>query len=425
MSHQSWNEQASFETGATGLAPGLHFKIGVRLIDRLLGRIVCGRLTVVLPSGAVVERAGREAGPDAVIVVRRWRMLRRILIGGDIGFAEAFIDGDWTTSDLTAVIRFAARNLEALAPAIRGSGPMRMVHRLSHLVHPNTRRGSRRNVQAHYDLGNEFYRLWLDPSMLYSSAIWDDATPTLEAAQQRKLDRIRELLSLCGGESVLEIGCGWGALALHLAEASDARVTGITLSPSQLSWARGLAAKAGRAGQVDLRLRDYRDLGGQFDRIVSVEMFEAVGEAYWPQFLRTLKACLKKNGKAVLQIITIEEGRFAQYRHSTDFIQKYIFPGGFLPSDGAFAAAVASAGLTLTHVEHFGQSYARTLAEWRSRFQAHWPMIAALGFDDRFCRLWQYYLCYCEAGFEEGAIDVGLYVLERGDVADAGAAGET
>ena len=217
---------------------------------------------------------------------------------------------------------------------------------------------------------------------------------------------------------MLEIGCGWGALALNLAEASDARVTGVTLSPSQLSWARGLVAKAGRALQVDLRLRDYRDLGGQFDRIVSVEMFEAVGEAYWPDFFQALKGCLKKDGKAVLQIITIEEGRFVQYRHSTDFIQKYIFPGGFLPSDRAFAAAVASAGLTLTHVEHFGQSYARTLAEWRSRFHAHWPMIAALGFDDRFCRLWQYYLCYCEAGFEEGAIDVGLYVLEHCDAPD-------
>ncbi|QND46021.1 class I SAM-dependent methyltransferase (plasmid) [Rhizobium lusitanum] len=394
---------------------------GGRLLERLLGNIRYGRLRIELPSGALIEKAGSEPGPDATIVVRRWRMLRRLLTGGDIGFAESYIHGDWATPDLTAAIRFAARNGEALAPAIHGTPLMRLFYRLGNLLNANTKRGSRKNIEAHYDLGNDFYKEWLDPSMLYSSAIWDSATPTLEAAQQRKLERVRQKLALSGGETILEIGCGWGALATHLACKADAKVTGITLSPSQLSWAKDAVFKAGQDEQIDLRLQDYRDTNGQFDRIVSIEMFEAVGEAYWPTYFQTLKRCLKQGGRAVLQIISIEESRFETYRRDTDFIQKYIFPGGFLPSDSALAAEVAKAGLRLTETEHFGKSYARTLAEWRVRFHAHWPAIAALGFDERFRRLWDYYLCYCEAGFEEGAINVGFYTIEHSEAQGAAA----
>lgn len=387
--------------------------LGARLVNRMLRGLRCGRLRIVLPSGAVLEKSGAETGPEATIVIHRWRMLWRLLASGDIGFAEGFVHGDWTTPDLTAVIRFAARNTEALAPAIEGSVPVKLFHRLRHLFHANTRRGSRRNIEAHYDLGNDFYRQWLDPSMLYSSAIWNEETETLEAAQALKLQRIRDRLRLEGGDAVLEIGCGWGALAADLAVTSDARVTGITLSPSQLAWAQDVAAKTGKAGHIDLRLQDYRDVGGQYDRIVSIEMFEAVGEAYWPVYFDTIRRCLKPGGKAVLQVISIEEKRYETYRTDTDFIQKYIFPGGFLPSDSTFAAAVGKAGLVLTGVEHFGRSYAKTLAEWRRRFEAQWPTIAPLGFDQRFYRLWEYYLCYCEAGFEEGSIDVGLYTIEH------------
>jgi len=387
--------------------------VGGRMISRLTDRLSHGCLKIILPSGAVIEKVGKGHGPEATVVLHRWRALRRIIVAGDIGFAEGFLDNDWTTPDLTAVIRLAARNSDALSPVIDGNVMMRFVNRIGHLLNANTRKGSRRNIEAHYDLGNDFYKQWLDPLMLYSSAIFDETTQSLEAAQQKRLDLIRDKLVLSGGESILEIGCGWGALAVELATRSNANVFGITLSPAQLSWARKAVATTGNESRVDLRLQDYRDTEGQFDRIVSIEMFEAVGEAYWPDYFGALKRCMKPDGRAVLQIISIDESRFEAYRGSIDFIQKYIFPGGFLPSDPALEDAVTAAGLTLTGVEHFGKSYARTLAEWWSRFHAHWPAIAAQGFDERFRRLWHYYLCYCEAGFEEGSINVGLYTIEH------------
>jgi len=387
--------------------------LGARLLSRLISGVRYGRLRVTLPSGVMLEKAGPEDGPDATIVMKRWRMLRRVIVGGDIGFAEGYMQGDWTTPDLTSVIRFAARNSEALAPTIEGNGFVRLVSRIGHLLKSNSKRRARKNIEAHYDLGNDFYKQWLDGTMLYSSAIWDETTPDLETAQQLRLRRIREKLELNGGETVLEIGCGWGALAANLAVEADAKVTGITLSPSQLDWARDTVSRTGKSDDVDLRLQDYRDTDGKFDRIVSIEMFEAVGEAYWPSYFETLKRCLKERGKAVLQIISIEEKRFEDYRRSTDFIQKYVFPGGFLPSDKALRSEIAKAGLALREIEHFGKSYARTLAEWCNRFRANWTTIAPLGFDQRFHRLWEYYLCYCEAGFEEGSINVGLYTLEH------------
>ena len=405
LSRSSVEMEADTEVG--------ELRFGGRMMKRLVANLRYGRLRVVLPSGEAVEVSGPEPGPDAVILMHRWRMLRRVLAAGDIGFAEGFLQGDWTTPDLTAVIRLAAQNSDALAPAIGGNGVMRFLNRLGHLLNANSKRGSRRNIEAHYDLGNDFYKEWLDASMLYSSAMFDETTPTLETAQRKRLARIREKLSLSGGERVLEIGCGWGALAADLAGNSQADVVGITLSPSQLAWAKDVVTKSGKSAQVYLRLQDYRDTDGQFDRIVSIEMFEAVGEAYWPSYFETLKRCMKSDGRAVLQIISIEEQRFESYRGSIDFIQKYVFPGGFLPSEKALEAAVNAAGLKLVEVEHFGKSYARTLREWRARFHARWPAIAALGFDERFKRLWHYYLCYCEAGFEEGSIDVGLYTIEH------------
>ena len=402
-------EYSSVQMGDASATGGL----GARLLGRLISGIRYGRLRIVLPAGNAIEKAGPEEGPEAVIVMRRWRMLRRVVTGGDIGFAEAFMHGEWTTPDLTSVIRFAARNTEALAAAIQGNGVVRLVHRIGHVFNANTKRRARKNIEAHYDLGNDFYKQWLDPSMLYSSAIWDATTPDLEAAQQNRMKRIRDKMELDGGESVLEIGCGWGALAANLAVEADAKVTGITLSPSQLAWAQDVVDRTGKSGQVDLKLQDYRDTEGTFDRIVSIEMFEAVGEAYWPSYFQTLKHRLRDGGKAVLQIISIEEKRYEDYRHSTDFIQKYVFPGGFLPSDKALSTEIAKAGLVLKEIEHFGTSYARTLSEWCVRFKANWSAIAPLGFDQRFHRLWEYYLCYCEAGFEEGSIDVGLYTLEH------------
>lgn len=384
-----------------------------RLLLRLLDQVRYGRLVIVLPSGKSLVAQGSLPGADAKIILNNWRSVRRMVTGGDIGFAQAYIEGGWTTPDLTSVIRFAARNRDTLLSTLRGSRFMRLVHRVGHLLNANTRRGSRKNIEAHYDLGNDFYRRWLDQTMLYSSAIWNEKTHSLESAQEFKLQCIADKLALEGGEKILEIGCGWGALATFLAEQGDAHVTGITLSPSQLALAKKVVSEAGQAEAVDLRLQDYRDVEGQFDRIVSIEMFEAVGEAYWPEYFATLKRCLKPGGRAVLQIISIEDARYENYRRKADFIQKFIFPGGFLPSDKVLERDLSKAGLALKETEHFGHSYALTLAEWRQRFISNWPAIEQLGFDDRFRRLWEYYLCYCEGGFEEGAINVGLYTIEH------------
>jgi cyclopropane-fatty-acyl-phospholipid synthase len=413
-------ESSITATDVASLAGETIRDVRARLFARLLSGLSSGRLRVILPSGVSFVRAGPLPGPEATIHVRRWRTLTRILTGGDIGFAEGYLAGDWTSPDPVAAIRLAARNTEELRRAVRGSLVFRSVERLRHRLNANSRRGSRRNIVAHYDLGNDFYRRWLDGSMLYSSALWDETTPSLEAAQAGKLDRIVELSALAGGESVLEIGCGWGALAARLAEAGAGRVTGITLSPSQLAWARDVVAARGLDGAVDLRLQDYRDVAESFDRIVSIEMFEAVGEAWWPTYFGTLARALKPGGRAVLQVISIADDRFEDYRRDTDFIQKHVFPGGFLPSKPAFAEAVAAAGLRLEAAEHFGLSYAETLAEWRQRFHDNWDEIAPLGFDERFRRLWDYYLAYCEAGFREGAIDVGLYTLTRSETAGVG-----
>jgi cyclopropane-fatty-acyl-phospholipid synthase len=380
-------------------------------LESLVSRLRGGRLKVVLPNGRALLSPPHPDGLQATIAIERWRALRRLAFGGDIGFAEAYIDGDWTSPDLVALLRLAARNVEPLRATMRGATIFRWADRLRHLMRANTRRGSRRNIVAHYDLGNDFYALWLDPTMQYSSALWTEDTRNLETAQAFKLNLIVELLDLNRGESVLEIGCGWGALAIHLAQTKGARVTAVTLSPAQLAFARARTGVGDDDGSVDFRLQDYRDVRGRFDRVVSVEMLEAVGEARWPRYFQTIAQTLKAEGRTVLQTITIDEAYYESYRRNPDFIQKHIFPGGFLPSKSALAAQIERAGLRILDGRSFGSSYARTLAEWRKRFHSRWPEIAALGFDDRFRRLWDYYLAYCEAGFAEGTIDVTLVTI--------------
>ena len=378
----------------------------------LIRRIAFGGLTVVTPSGGRIVHHAPAPGPEACIILHRWRAVRRLLLGGDVGFAESYMNGDWTTPDLTAVIELAARNAETLDNAIGGGPVVRTLNRMRHALRANTKRGSRRNIEAHYDLGNDFYALWLDESMTYSSAIYSaGASESLEEAQQRKIARIADMLDIGGAErSVLEIGCGWGALGRALAR-RGAHVTGLTLSPSQLEWARRAGADAGVSDRLDLRLQDYRDVRGSFDRIVSIEMIEAVGERYWPDYFGAISERLKQGGCAVLQAITIADDRFEAYRKGADFIQRYVFPGGMLPSKEILARSAAQAGLAIIESEMFADSYAATLAEWRRRMLHAWPQIAAQGFDPRFRRLWEYYLSYCEAGFRAGTIDVGLYKL--------------
>ncbi len=394
-------------TGRGGLAA-----FGARVIRRL-ARLDCGELRVTLPNGAVVSLRGARPGPQAAVTLKRWRALFRVATSGGIGFAEGYIAGEWTSPDVVALVRLAARNALTMERAIEGARLKRLVERLRHFGRANTRSGSRRNIMAHYDLGNAFYALWLDGAMQYSSAIFSANADTLEAAQEAKLARIAELLDLRGGETVLEIGCGWGGLAKRLAASHDSRITGLTLSHEQRAWAVKGAAEAGLSDRVDVRLQDYRDVAGSYDRIVSIEMLEAVGEAWWPTYFNVLRERLKPGGRAVVQVITIADDRLDSYRRSPDFIQKHIFPGGFLPSPTALDREIARAGLAIAHRETFGRSYARTLAEWRARFLANWPRIERLGFDERFRRLWTYYLAYCEGGFLEDAIDVGLYVIER------------
>lgn len=384
-------------------------RIAAAALRRLLASLPCGQVQVDLPDGTRLEHQGRASGPTARVTVHRWRAVRRLLAGGDIGFAEAYAAGDWSTPDLPAVLEFGAVNALHLERLVAGSTPLRLWNKLKHGLRMNSKAGSRRNITFHYDLGNAFYRLWLDASMSYSSALYTRPDMNLEAAQQAKIARVSDLLALRGGESVLEIGAGWGALASHLAE-RGAHVTGLTLSHEQLAHATALPAPPN--GSMAFRLEDYRDARGSFDRIVSIEMLEAVGERYWPRYFRALRERLKPGGLAVLQVITIAEERFEGYRRSADFIQRYIFPGGMLLTPAIIAREAEKAGLTPAASETFGQSYARTLAEWRRRFLDQAETLDEMGFDRTFRRIWDYYLAYCEAGFRCGAINVGLYTLK-------------
>jgi len=379
------------------------------IIEYLLQKIEFGSVTVVLPNDFRIARQGAISGPDARIIIRRWRAVWRLLIGGEVGLAEAYIDGDWWTPDLFAFLTFGAQNERALGGSISGLASLRALNRARHWRRRNTRRGSKRNIAAHYDIGNAFYAQWLDRGMSYSSALYTRPYQSLETAQHAKIERTAELLEIVGGENILEIGCGWGGLTERLA--TQCHVTGITLSAEQLVFAKERLTKTNQATHASFRLQDYRDIDGQFDRIVSIEMLEAVGEAYWPHFFNKLRASLRPGGIAVLQVITIDETRFDNYRQKPDFIQKYIFPGGMLPTIHIIESHIARAGLKLIKTEFFADSYLRTLVEWQRRFHMAWPAIQKLGFDEKFKRMWDYYLSYCQAGFAAGALDVGFYKI--------------
>lgn len=388
------------------------FDLSRLALQRLLASIEIGSLTIQTPGGERIAHRGSQPGPDAVMVLHRWRALSRLGLHGDIGLAEAYIDGDWSSPDLATLLELGARNMRSAEGLAGTSMFKRLTNRLRHWHRRNTRSGSKRNIVAHYDLGNEFYQRWLDGEMQYSSAVFDSVERSLEEAQARKLDLIVERLGISGGERVLEIGIGWGGLAERLVR-RGCQVTGLTLSPSQLEFAKQRLAGVQGNGTADLRLQDYRDTPGTFDRVVSIEMIEAVGEAYWPSYFRTIMQRLAPGGRALIQAITIAEERFQAYRAEVDFIQRYIFPGGMLLTKSEMRSQGERAGLSLDGVFTFGLSYARTLADWNVRFQAEWPRIETMGFPVTFKRLWEYYLSYCEAGFRSGATDVGHYVYAR------------
>lgn len=371
-----------------------------------------GALTITLPSGESL-RFGDLDGPQTAMRVRRYDFANKLLASGDIGFGEGWMAGDWETDDLSALLTFLAANTDRIRHMFRGGPIGRVVNFFRHLSRENTRSGSRRNIVAHYDLGNSFYSAWLDPTMTYSSARYETGAEDLQEAQLSKYRALAKRLDLQPGDHVLEIGCGWGGFAEVAAKEFGARVTGLTLSDEQLAFARERMARQGLSDQVEIRLQDYRDVEGHFDKVASIEMFEAVGERYWPIYFRKIAEVLKSGGAAALQIITIRDELFAEYKRRSDFIQRYVFPGGMLASVERLRQECAEAGLVWRDLDAFGQSYADTLAEWSKRFTAKWDEIQPLGFDERFKQLWRFYLSYCEAGFRTGRTDVVQLALAK------------
>ena len=366
-----------------------------------------GSLTVRTPEGLVVEMGGNAPGPHGEVILHNWNLPGRAFTGATIGVAESYMDGDWESPDVTTLLELFVINEEAGETVAGGaSWLLTALQRVRHWINQNTRTGSQRNISAHYDLGNAFYKEWLDPSMTYSSALYSTGANDLESAQAAKYRALAQDAGIGPDDHVLEIGCGWGGFAEFVAREIGCRVTGLTISREQYDFARARIARAGLSDRVDIKFQDYRDETGRYDRIASIEMFEAVGEKYWPVFFGKVKDCLKAGGTAGMQIITIKEHAFQRYRARPDFIQRYVFPGGMLPTPSILKALGADHGLTFARERIFPQDYARTLAEWRTRFRGSWEKIVPLGFDDRFRKLWEFYLHYCEAGFRAEYIDV-------------------
>ncbi len=372
------------------------FRAAVRLIAR---NWAIGSMTFTMPSGQELYIAGSEPGPDAKLTIHDFRFIRRALSAGDIGFAEAYMAGEFDTPNLPDLLYVFAANWDRQHHVTMGNPLAWTMNRIRHALKPNSKAGSKKNIHAHYDLGNAFYDKWLDPTMTYSSAKFDCPGQPLNEAQTAKYKALATSMGLQSGQTVLEIGCGWGGFAEYAAREVGAKVTGITISEEQYAFAKQRIFDAGLNERADIKLVDYRDVDGRFDRVASIEMFEAVGERYWPAYFGKVHDSLATGGRAGLQIITIKDQYFEEYRSRSDFIQKYIFPGGMLPSEERLRKITDKAGFTWTGIDRFGRDYADTLAQWHKSFDAAWSEIRPLGFDERFRKLWKFYLSYCEAGF--------------------------
>lgn len=386
--------------------------LALRLLLGRLARLRIGSLEVDLPGGGRRRFEGPEPGPGARLVIRDPGMAGRVLLRGGLGFAEGYMAGEWDTPDLAGLLVLLDRNQEALGGGDGGSRLARLADLVLHRLRRNTRAGARRHIAAHYDLGNDFYRAWLDESMTYSCALFEREDQPLADAQYNKYRSMLARLAPGPEDHLLEIGCGWGGFAIHAARETGCRVTGLTLSTAQLTEARARAAAAGVADRVEFRLQDYRDVTERFDHVVSIEMFEAVGEAYWPVFFRCLRERLRPGGRAAVQVITIDHRHFQRYRRGVDFIQRYIFPGGMLPSPEIFTRQAARAGLLARARSFHGADYARTLACWDRKLFAARRRLLEQGFDEGFLRMWHYYLAYCQAGFRNGKLDLLQLTLE-------------
>ena len=402
---------------ASALAPArlpANIPASARTALRLLARLQHGALTVQLPDGSV-QHFGPGGGTVAAITLKNWNVFAAALKSGDIGFAESYIAGDWATPHLAELLKLLIANRQAIEGMVYGTWAGRLLYRLKHLLHRNTRANSQKNIHAHYDLGNAFYALWLDETMNYSSAWFEGRLDgDLSAAQHAKVRRALTLAGVAPGSRVLEIGCGWGALAEMATTEFGATLTGVTLSTEQLDFARQRMARLGVGSQADLRLQDYRDIqDGPYDAICSIEMIEAVGQEYWPTYFQSVQRLLKPGGRACIQSIVIDDALFDRYTRSTDFIQQYIFPGGCLPCPREFRRQAQAAGLRVVDELAFGLDYAETLRRWHERFVAQRTHILQQGFDQRFLHIWEFYLAYCEAAFTMGNINLVQYTLER------------
>ncbi|MDI7865071.1 cyclopropane-fatty-acyl-phospholipid synthase family protein [Rhizobiaceae bacterium n13] len=385
-----------------------------QLVLRSLLHMEYGALELKLPDGRLVKVQGKHDGPEAAAVLHNWNMPQRAITGGTNAVAESYLDGDWDSPDVGAFLELFLVN-QHIGNKFPNSarGLLRLIERIRHWRNSNSLTGSKRNIAAHYDLGNAFYREWLDPTMTYSSALYANGASDLQSAQTAKYRALATAAGIAPGDHVLEIGCGWGGFAEFAAREIGCKVTGLTISREQLSFARERMERAGLSDRVELKFQDYRHEDGLYDRIVSIEMFEAVGEKYWPAYFSKLSDCLKPGGTAGLQIITIQPEAYKEYRSNPDFIQKYIFPGGMLPTRDHLVRLGQAVNLSLARDFGFGHDYARTLGEWRGRFWSVWDRLKPLGFDDRFKRLWEYYFYYCEAGFRSGNIDVRQVVFTK------------
>ncbi|MDP3373462.1 MAG: cyclopropane-fatty-acyl-phospholipid synthase family protein [Hydrogenophaga sp.] len=384
-----------------------------RTLMQLLQRLRHGSLTLQLPDGSV-QRFGSTEGPHASLRMVNWNMCRAVLKSGDIGFAESFMAGDWTTPNLTALLGLMVANRREVEDAIYGSWLGRLAYRVRHLLNRISKANSRKNIHAHYDLGNAFYELWLDGTMNYSSALFEAPEQSMVDAQHAKVRRALRMAGVQPGDRVLEIGCGWGALAEKATTEFGATVTGVTLSTEQLAFAQQRMDKLGVQDQADLRLQDYRDIAdAPFDAICSIEMLEAVGREYWPTYFQSVAKLLKPGGRACIQSIVIDDVLFERYIAGTDFIQQYIFPGGCLPCPRELRAQAAQAGLEVVDEFAFGPDYARTLQLWREQFLHEQERVLQLGFDQRFLRIWEFYLAYCEAAFTGANVDVVQITLRK------------
>jgi cyclopropane-fatty-acyl-phospholipid synthase len=372
-----------------------------------------GRLDFVLPDGRRFRADGARPGPVAELHVHDADLFARLIREGDLGFSEAYLAGAWSTPDLQAFMDLVHVMGDDIYDGFAGMAVVRLYERARHALRRNSRRQARRTIAAHYDLGNDFYGLWLDDTMTYSSAKFATGQESLEAAQTAKYASMVDQMGAGPDDHVLEIGCGWGGFAEYAAAERGLRVTGLTISQAQHDYAQERIARAGLADRVEIRLQDYRDERGRYDGIASIEMFEAVGERYWPVYFDTLRERLNPGRRATLQIITVQDKRWEVYRRGVDFIQKYIFPGGMLPSRKALMAEIERAGLCFAHSIEFGESYSQTLRRWHDTFNDRWDEIAGLGFDDRFRRMWNFYLTSCAATFAAGNCDVTQITVER------------